>query len=1218
MISFLIGIITAAIVFYMSMIYGNAALALLGCFMCVFMVLTFIALLVKAHRAVAAINIPIAIATQGESIRVSLSCRLKEAGFDGVKYRVTVKNNLSGEKSTKWLSGGSDFLYSVNLCGNYEFELVRIKLYDFSRLFYVTKRVKKYANVEVMPQIDEIPVRITDRVRNFFGDSDIYDDLRPGYDPSELFDVREFQNGDRLQSVHWKLSARTDELMVKENSLPKACAVAIVADLRGIKKGRQADAFMKLLVSLSFSLMDQKCSHYVAWYDTAINDIVRARVDDEEGFYIFLNSFLKIKPDTKNDALFLYEEKYRAEKLVCLLSVDGRLQIKRGEEIVGRADEKTRLSFRKSRWQKSDTNEIKPDYNNAFTVLGVLLTELANAAAAVLLTVCAVSVVNTTVSHVRCPYYVYVWLFIFSVISGFINRLTSLDTRKWVRHAINTGLLLVFVLGVFIANWQAAEHIKDGFLYVKGRYLELINVYYGISFVCPKGDKAFAGAFVGFVSFIVMLLLVTLAVQIKRRRILTLFPTLMLVVQLCIGKSPSVSEVVMLTLCTLWCLIADGNARTVAGYDANGSAQGNEALRIAAAFLYMAAVSAVLFICVFSFKPLADTLADKKPQMLAFQKDLEGSVKSFFSVGIDLQDGMVSNHYPSYSEKTVMTIEAKAGVPSNIYLRSFYGDTYENGRWIKKSDFSGMEKEYHDASRMTAWQTTIGLATLLDGYYDDETNPATEKYTITMEKLSTKYTYLPYCIDPYSIDAKGDIDFDEDFFITKDKGTKTIEVSACPGFFDGSLEMSILEPEQPLEVNNDFYVAYNDYVMENYTEKQGGDGIVAKDAKLILRTGQLTSNMMYTGDIRENDANRIAAAQLVQQFLTSKDFKYSKNPPSTGGKDVVDNFLSNSRQGFCVHFASAGTMILRQMGVPCRYVSGYCAKEDSFKSGENDEDICEVKYSQSHAWVEIYLDDFGWIPVEMTPGYFEYVTGENPFDYIGVKGKKTNAGDAYNDSEHMNDTAADEDKLDEDAANEDTKNTDAENDDTANDTTANSASNQYESGDGSENAYGSQSGADKRTDAQNSKTRLHIPPVILKTSLCVIFLTALTAIIVYIKRRRNILWEARLAKRVKKGRYSRAAIMINNRIYKGLGHPSKNRTDELYLANLKEKYCGPDYCGIHWDEYMRIIQKAVYSSEGITGEECFMVMETWRRLEKKDIRHNSQKNMYKNSMINKK
>ena len=246
MISFLIGIITAAIVFYMSMIYGNAALALLGCFMCVFMVLTFIALLVKAHRAVAAINIPIAIATQGESIRVSLFCRLKEAGFDGVKYRVTVKNNLSGEKSTKWLSGGSDFLYSVNLCGNYEFELVRIKLYDFSRLFYVTKRVKKYANVEVMPQIDEIPVRVTDRVRNFFGDSDIYDDLRPGYDPSEEAIKDRLEKTGRLPKaiipVHlYGMPVKMDEVMEVANryGIPvlEDAAEALGSEYKGQKCG---------------------------------------------------------------------------------------------------------------------------------------------------------------------------------------------------------------------------------------------------------------------------------------------------------------------------------------------------------------------------------------------------------------------------------------------------------------------------------------------------------------------------------------------------------------------------------------------------------------------------------------------------------------------------------------------------------------------------------------------------------------------------------------------------------------------------------------------------------------------------------------------------------------------------------------------------------------------------------------------------------------------
>lgn len=85
-----------------------------------------------------------------------------------------------------------------------------------------------------------------------------------------------------------------------------------------------------------------------------------------------------------------------------------------------------------------------------------------------------------------------------------------------------------------------------------------------------------------------------------------------------------------------------------------------------------------------------------------------------------------------------------------------------------------------------------------------------------------------------------------------------------------------------------------------------------------------------------------------------------------------------------------------------------------------------MKDSQSHAWVEIYLDDFGWIPVEMTPGYFEYVTGENPFDYISVRGKKTNAGDALDDTENMNDAAVNEDNAYEDAADQDAENEDTD------------------------------------------------------------------------------------------------------------------------------------------------------------------------------------------------
>ena len=62
-----------------------------------------------------------------------------------------------------------------------------------------------------------------------------------------------------------------------------------------------------------------------------------------------------------------------------------------------------------------------------------------------------------------------------------------------------------------------------------------------------------------------------------------------------------------------------------------------------------------------------------------------------------------------------------------------------------------------------------------------------------------------------------------------------------------------------------------------------------------------------------------------------------------------------------MHFASAGTLLLRALGVPARYVSGYIA---DVTAGET----VDVPDQNAHAWVEIYLRGYGWYPVEMTPG----------------------------------------------------------------------------------------------------------------------------------------------------------------------------------------------------------------------------------------------------------
>jgi len=84
--------------------------------------------------------------------------------------------------------------------------------------------------VQVLPRLHSTAVRMSERIRNFYGDADVYDDFQSGNDKSEVFDVREFREGDRMQSIHWKLSAKSEELLVREDSQPLACPLVFFLD----------------------------------------------------------------------------------------------------------------------------------------------------------------------------------------------------------------------------------------------------------------------------------------------------------------------------------------------------------------------------------------------------------------------------------------------------------------------------------------------------------------------------------------------------------------------------------------------------------------------------------------------------------------------------------------------------------------------------------------------------------------------------------------------------------------------------------------------------------------------------------------------------------------------------------------------------------------------------------------------------------------------------
>lgn len=103
--------------------------------------------------------------------------------------------------------------------------------------------------------------------------------------------------------------------------------------------------------------------------------------------------------------------------------------------------------------------------------------------------------------------------------------------------------------------------------------------------------------------------------------------------------------------------------------------------------------------------------------------------------------------------------------------------------------------------------------------------------------------------------------------------------------------------------------------------------------------------------------------QAVKQFV-SHSASYSLNTQKVpDGRDVAEWFLNDAETGYCMHFANAAAVMLRALGVPARYVTGYCADVVDGKT--------IVTSDNAHAWVEYYDSSIGWIPLDATSSDFD-------------------------------------------------------------------------------------------------------------------------------------------------------------------------------------------------------------------------------------------------------
>ena len=116
-------------------------------------------------------------------------------------------------------------------------------------------------------------------------------------------------------------------------------------------------------------------------------------------------------------------------------------------------------------------------------------------------------------------------------------------------------------------------------------------------------------------------------------------------------------------------------------------------------------------------------------------------------------------------------------------------------------------------------------------------------------------------------------------------------------------------------------------------------------------------------------------------YTLQNEARYSKTPGTVPfNMETVEYFLFDNHQGYCVHFASTAAIMYRMLGVPARYATGYAVSSGDFKKFNNDSYNwnAEVSDTSAHAWVEIFLKDYGWIPVEVTPTLDGIMRAEYP------------------------------------------------------------------------------------------------------------------------------------------------------------------------------------------------------------------------------------------------
>ncbi|WP_080873437.1 transglutaminase TgpA family protein [Oceanobacillus timonensis] len=124
-------------------------------------------------------------------------------------------------------------------------------------------------------------------------------------------------------------------------------------------------------------------------------------------------------------------------------------------------------------------------------------------------------------------------------------------------------------------------------------------------------------------------------------------------------------------------------------------------------------------------------------------------------------------------------------------------------------------------------------------------------------------------------------------------------------------------------------------------------------------------------EITEGHETRYDKARAIERYFSANGFEYQTEdiPIPEEEEDYVDQFLFETRIGYCDNFSSAMIVLLRSEDIPARWAKGFTSGERVDTDVDTDSHVNQVANSNAHSWVEVYFPDVGWVPFEPTQGF---------------------------------------------------------------------------------------------------------------------------------------------------------------------------------------------------------------------------------------------------------